>query len=168
MNWVDLELVLVSLAAMLSPLTLMWSVLALVLSKRPLFTGFWFYLGALVATLAVGVAAAFVFGNAAASRHKSTPKTWVAVVDIIGAILLLVWVVRMLRRPADPEKDREHDGKDEQGCVVPAVAIFGAGALLANPAYSSRSLSKTSPRRTRAVASTSSNGSPSRWCRCSR
>jgi hypothetical protein len=35
--WNDAEIVLVSLAAMLSPLTLMWSVLALVLSKRPVY-----------------------------------------------------------------------------------------------------------------------------------
>jgi hypothetical protein len=41
-NWVDVEFVLVSLAAMLSPLTLMWSVFALVLSPRPLRTGVWF------------------------------------------------------------------------------------------------------------------------------
>ena len=84
MNWVDTELVLVSLAAMLSPLTLTWSVLALVLSKRPLFTGLWFYLGALLTTLAIGVAAAYVLGDAAASHSKSTPKTWVAVAFCAG------------------------------------------------------------------------------------
>ena len=89
MNWVDTELVLVSLAAMLSPLTLMWSVLALVLSKRPLYTGIWFYLGALVATLAIGVAAAFVLEDAAASHSNSNPKTWVSIVDVIGGVLLL-------------------------------------------------------------------------------
>jgi hypothetical protein len=62
-NWVDVEVVLVSLAAMLSPTTLMWSVLVLVLSKRPLFTGLWFYLGALIATIGVGIVAAFVLGT---------------------------------------------------------------------------------------------------------
>ena len=46
---------LIALAAMLSPTTLSFSVLALVLGDRPLRTGFWFYLGALAATLAVGV-----------------------------------------------------------------------------------------------------------------
>ena len=46
MGWVDLELVLVSLAAMLSPTTLTFSVLSLVLADRPLRTGIWFYLGA--------------------------------------------------------------------------------------------------------------------------
>ena len=118
MNWVDLELVLVALAAMLSPLTLTWSVLALVLSKRPLFTGLWFYLGAIVATLAVGVAAAFVLGNAAASHSKSTPKTWVAVIDVVGGILLLIWVVRFLRRPVNPEKEAAMMDKMTQGRVV--------------------------------------------------
>jgi len=41
-SWVYLELALVSLAAMLSPTTLTFSVLALVLAKRPLRTGVWF------------------------------------------------------------------------------------------------------------------------------
>ena len=118
MNWVDLELALVALAAMLSPLTLTWSVLALVLSKRPLFTGLWFYLGAIVATLAVGVAAAFVLGNAAASHSKSTPKTWVAVIDVVGGILLLIWVVRFLRRPVNPEKEAAMMDKMTQSRVV--------------------------------------------------
>jgi hypothetical protein len=132
-NWVDTELVLVSLAAMLSPLTLTWSVLALVLSKRPLFTGLWFYLGALLTTLAIGVAAAYVLGDAAASHSKSTPKTWVAVVDVVGGILLLVWVVRLLRRPVDPQKEAAMMDRMSKVSSSPAVAIFGAGALLANP-----------------------------------
>ena len=104
MSWVEVELVIVSLAAMLSPLTLMWSVLALVLSKRPLYTGVWFYLGALAATFAIGIAAAIVLGNAAASHHASTPKTWVAILDLIGALFLVVVAVRLLRRPSNPEK----------------------------------------------------------------
>ena len=133
MNWVDAEFVLVSLAAMLSPLTLMWSVLALVLSPRPLRTGVWFYLGALVATLAIGVAAAFVLGDAAASHSKSTPKTWVAVVDVIGGVLLLVWVVRLLRRPANPEKEASMIERIGKVASSPAIAIVGAGAVLANP-----------------------------------
>src|SRR3954453_1618571 len=105
MSWVYVELVLVSLAAMLSPLTLTWSVLALVLSRRPLYTGVWFYLGALAATLAIGVAAAFVLGDAAASHDPSTPKTWVAILDVIGGVALLVVAIRLFVRPADPEKE---------------------------------------------------------------
>src|SRR6185369_17199567 len=57
MSWIDAELVLISLAAMLSPTTLSFSIFALVLGERPLRTGTWFYLGAFGATLAVGVAA---------------------------------------------------------------------------------------------------------------
>ena len=67
----DAELVLVALAAMLSPTTLSFSVLALVLPGRPLRSGSLFYLGALGATLAVGVAAAFVVGDVAASRSAT-------------------------------------------------------------------------------------------------
>lgn len=66
MSSVDVELALVGLVAMLEPATLASSVLALVLGERPLLTGFWFYLGGLGATLAVGVLAAFVLGNASA------------------------------------------------------------------------------------------------------
>ena len=52
--------------------------------------GFWFYLGALTATLGIGVVAAFVLGDAAASSDPSSPKTWVAIVDIVAAVFLLV------------------------------------------------------------------------------
>jgi len=74
-GWIDTELALTALAAMLSPTTLTFSVLVLVLGDRPLRTGLWFYLGALGATLGIGVVAAFVLGNAAASSTPSTPKT---------------------------------------------------------------------------------------------
>jgi Sap, sulfolipid-1-addressing protein len=80
---------------MLSPTTLSFSVLALVLGDRPLRTGLWFYLGALSVMLAIGVVAAFVIGDVAAtSASTSTPKTWVAVVDVIAGALLLVVVDR--------------------------------------------------------------------------
>ena len=54
--------------------------------------GRWFLVGAMSATLAVGVLAAFVLGDNAASP-ESSPKTWVAILDIVVAVLLLVWVV---------------------------------------------------------------------------
>jgi hypothetical protein len=131
-GWISAELALVSLAAMLSPTTLTFSVLALVLGDRPLRTGFWFLLGALTATLAVGVAAAFLLGDAAAS-HTSSPKTWVAVVDVVAAVLVLAYVLRALRRPPNPR--RAASAIDQMGRVAssPAVGIIGAGALLANP-----------------------------------
>jgi hypothetical protein len=72
---VDVELGLTALAAMLSPTTLTFSVLALVLSERPGRTGLWFFLGAFGVTLIIGVVAAFVLGNAAASpNNSSTPR----------------------------------------------------------------------------------------------
>ena len=131
MSWGDAELLLIALAAMLSPTTLSFSVLALVLGERPLRTGVWFYLGALSAMLAIGVAAAFVLGNVAASP-TSTPKTWVAIVDVIAGALLLVYVVRLVRRPADPEKAAGMVARMGKVASSPAVAIFGAGAVLAN------------------------------------
>jgi Sap, sulfolipid-1-addressing protein len=131
-GWVDGELGLVALAAMLSPTTLSFSVLALVLGDRPLRTGFLFYLGALTATLAVGVVAAFVIGDAAASS-TSTPKTWVAVVDVVAAVLLALYVVRMMRRPPKPEQAADMIARMGKVASSPAIAIVGAGAVLANP-----------------------------------
>ena len=153
MSWVDAEVVLVSLAAMLSPLTLMWSVLALVLSKRPLYTGIWFYVGALIATLAIGVAAAVVLGDVAASHHPSSPKTWVAVVDLVGGVLLLVWVVRMLRKPVDPDRQAGMIEKMRSVASSRWIAVFAAGALLANPGvfipFALKVISETDPSKPR-------------------
>jgi hypothetical protein len=131
-GWVDGELGLVALAAMLSPTTLSFSVLALVLGDQPLRTGFLFYLGALTATLAVGVVAAFVIGDAAAS-NTSTPKTWVAVVDVVAGVLLALYVLRMMRRPPNPEQAASMIERMGKVASSPAIAIVGAGAMLANP-----------------------------------
>jgi hypothetical protein len=132
MTGIYTELVLVSLAAMVSPTTLTFSVLALVLGDRPLRTGLFFYAGALTATLAVGVAAAFVLGDAASS-HTSTPKTWVSIVDIVAGALLLAYVVVRLRRPPDPRRTAGMVERMSKLASSPAIAIVGAGAALANP-----------------------------------
>jgi hypothetical protein len=132
-NWIHTELVLVALAAMVSPTTLSFSVLALVLGDRPLKTGFLFYVGALTATLAIGVIAAFVLGDAAASEQPSSPKTWVAVLDVIFAVLILGWVLRVLRRPPNPERTASMVAQMSRVASSPAIAVVGAGAALANP-----------------------------------
>jgi hypothetical protein len=133
MSWTYLELVLVSLAAMLSPTTLMFSVLSVVLSEKPLKTAFWFYVGALGATMGIGVIAAFVIGNAAADPSPSTPKTWVSILDIVFAVVILAWVVRVLRRPANPERTASAVAQMSRVSASPWIAILGAGAALANP-----------------------------------
>src|SRR5271165_1097902 len=102
MEAVYAELALIALAAMLSPTTLSFSILALVLGERPKSTGFWFFLGAFSVTLIIGVIAAFVLGNAAASPKPNTPKTSVAIIDIVAGVLALVVIVRLLRKPVDP------------------------------------------------------------------
>jgi hypothetical protein len=85
---VDVELGLTAVAAMSSPTTLTFGVLALVLSERPGRTGLWFFLGAFSVTLIIGVVAAFVLGDAAASsNHSSTPPTWVGVFDVVAGHL---------------------------------------------------------------------------------
>jgi hypothetical protein len=132
-GWIDAELALTALAAMLSPTTLTFSVLVLVLGDRPLRTGLWFYLGALGATLGIGIVAAFVLGNAAASSTPSTPKTWVAVLDVALALALLVLVVVVLRRPPNVKRTESMLTQMEKVASSPVVAILGAGAALANP-----------------------------------
>ena len=133
MGWIDAELALTALAAMLSPTTLTFSVLVLVLGDRPLRTGLWFYLGALGATLGIGVVAAFVLGNAAASHTPSEPKTWVAVLDVLLALGLLVLVVVVLRRPPNTKRTESMLAQMQKVASSPVVAIVGAGAALANP-----------------------------------
>ena len=133
MDWISAELALTALAAMFSPTTLTFSVLVLVLGKRPLRTGLWFYFGALGATLGIGIVAAFVIGNVAASQTPSTPKTWVAVVDVIAAVALLFLVVRTMRRPPNPARTAGMIAQMEKVSSSRAVAILGAGAALANP-----------------------------------
>lgn len=132
MSWIDAEVVLVSLAAMFSPTTLTFSVLALVLGDRPLRTGFWFYLGAFGATLAVGIVASFFIGDIAASE-TSSPKTWVAVLDLILGALVLIYVVVFLRRPRDPARLQSMIERMSKLASAPLLAILGAGAALANP-----------------------------------
>lgn len=133
MGWIDAELALTALAAMLSPTTLTFSVLVLVLGDRPLRTGLWFYLGALGATLGIGIVAAFVLGDAAASRTPSTPKTWVSILDVALAVSLLALVVWLMRRPPNPARTAGMMEQMEKVASSPAVAVLGAGAALANP-----------------------------------
>jgi hypothetical protein len=132
-GWIYAELALVALAAMMSPTTLTFSVLALVLGDRPRRTGLWFYVGALGATLAIGVLAAFVLGNRVASTTPSQPKTWVAIVDVVAAFLLIVWVVRVLRRPRNTQRVESMVAQMAKIASSPIIAIIGAGAALANP-----------------------------------
>jgi Sap, sulfolipid-1-addressing protein len=132
-GWVYTELVLVSLAAMLSPTTLTFSVLALVVSDRPRRTGIFFYLGAFLATVAVGVLGAVVIGDVATSDTPNTPKTWVAILDIVLAVLLLALVVTYARRPADPKRVTGMMDQMRKVARSPAIAVFAAGATLANP-----------------------------------
>ncbi len=132
MSWIDAELALIAVGAMLSPTTLTFSVLALVLGERPLRTGWWFYLGAFGATIAVGIVAAFVLGDTAASRDSS-PKTWVAIFDVVAALLLLGYVARTRNRPLEPAQVDSMVGRMSKVASSPAVAIVGAGAVLANP-----------------------------------
>src|SRR5262249_57637256 len=92
-----------------------------------------FYAGAFTATLVIGVIAAFVLGDALADRKPSTPKTWVAILDVVIAVLLLGVVVWVLRRPPSPKRTASAVAQMSRVASSPAIAIVGAGAALANP-----------------------------------
>jgi hypothetical protein len=149
MGWVDAELALISLAAMLSPTTLTFSVLALVLAKRPLRTGIWFYLGAFLVTIVIGIAAAFVIGDIAAPSASGGRKTWVSVFDVAAGVALLVYVARTWRRPIG---EKTTQGMVEKMTSVASsrwIAVFAAGATLANPGgfipLALKAISETNP-----------------------
>jgi Sap, sulfolipid-1-addressing protein len=149
MGWVDAELVLVSLAAMLSPTTLTFSVLALVLSKRPLRTGIWFWLGAFTVTIAIGIAAAFVLGDIAAPSSDGGRKTWVSIFDLVAGAALLVYVARTWRVPISEKTTKGMVEKMSSVASSPWIAVFAAGATLANPGgfipIALKSISETNP-----------------------
>ena len=152
MGWVDLELVLISLAAMLSPTTLTFSVLALVLAERPLRTGLWFYLGAFALTLAIGVAAAFVIGDVAAPSANGDRKTWVSVFDLVAGVLLLVYVAYTWRRPFSEKTTKGMVDRMSTVASSPWIAVVAAGATLANPGgfipLALKAISETDPTKT--------------------
>jgi hypothetical protein len=155
MGWIDAELVLVALSAMLSPTTLSFSVLALVLGERPRRTGIWFYLGALSVTLAIGVLAAFVLGDVASSSTPSEPKTWVCILDIAFAVLIVVWMIRALRRPPNQARIDGMVAQMSKVASSPAIAIVAAGATLANPGgfipIALKTISETNPSSTQYI-----------------
>jgi Sap, sulfolipid-1-addressing protein len=148
-GWIYGELVLIALAAMLSPTTLTFSVFALVLGRRPLRTGLLFYSGALGATLAVGIVGAFVIGDLAASSHPSTPKTWVAVVDMVAALAIAAWVIHVYRAPRSTARTERAIDQMSRVATSRAIAVVGAGAVLANPGgfipLALKSISETDP-----------------------
>ncbi len=134
MGSAEVELFLTAIAAMLSPTTLTFSVLALVLGERPIRTGTWFYLGALGATLLVGVVAAFALEDIAAAPPGATqPKTWVAILDLVLGALAVIFAARLAGRPMSPESEQKMVDKVSGLAASPAVAVLGAGAALANP-----------------------------------
>jgi hypothetical protein len=133
MGWVYTELAFVALAAMVSPTTLTFSVLALVSAQRPLRTGIWFYLGAFCVTILIGIVAAFVLGDAAAPHSSGGRKTWVSVFDVVAGVALLVYVARTYKRPFAEKTTQGMVEKMTSVASSPWIAIVAAGATLANP-----------------------------------
>ena len=133
MSSVYVEFALVSLAAAVSPTTVTFSILSVVLSKHPLRTGIWFWLGAFVITMAIGVAAAFILGDLAAPSTSGGRKTWVSIFDLVAGALLLVYVARTWRKPFGEKTTKGMVDKMTAVASSPWIAVFAAGATLANP-----------------------------------
>jgi hypothetical protein len=130
---VDFELALVGLTAMLEPATLLSSVLALVIGDRPLRTGSLFYVGGLGVTLLIGVIAALVVGNVAASP-TSSPKTWVSVITTVAGVLVLGYAMWLLfHRRTGHDQMAGVTERMNRVASAPPPAIIAAGAALANP-----------------------------------
>jgi len=51
----------------------------------------------------------------------------------VAAVLLVLYVVRMMRRPPNPEQAADMIDRMSRVASSPAIAIVGAGAVLANP-----------------------------------
>jgi hypothetical protein len=118
--------------------------------------GLWFYLGAFGVTLVIGIVAAFVLGNSAASPKPNTPKTWVAILDVIASAVVLFFVVRFLRRPRDPKRVTSMIDQMSKVTSSPVTAIIAAGATLANPGafipLALKDISETNPSASQYIA----------------
>ena len=73
-----------------------------------------------------------MLGDKAASTTFN-PKPWVAVIDIVLALLLVLFSVRFLRRPRDPKRAQGMVDQMSKIASSPWIAIVAAGATLANP-----------------------------------
>ena len=128
MGSAEVELFLTAIAAMLSPTTLTFSVLALVLGERPIRTGTWFYLGALGATLLVGVVAAFVLEDVAAGPAGQLPAEDVGGDPRPRARRALRAVLRgAAGSQPDESRERTADGRQSQQASPPRPRSRSSG-----------------------------------------
>ena len=149
MSWIDAELVLISIGAMLSPTTLTFSVLALVLGRSPASHR------VVVLPRRPGCDAGRRHRGGVRPRRRcglarrSSPKTWVAVFDVVAACLLLVYVARTRNRPLEQAKVDAMVARMGKVASSPVVAVIAAGAVLANPGafipLALKSISETDP-----------------------
>jgi hypothetical protein len=97
----------------------------------------------------IGIVAALVVGNVAAS-HTSTPKTWVSVVTALAGVLVLAYALFLLfRRSSSSEQMAHVTERMDKVAAAPAPAIIAAGAALANPGVfmllAAKSISQLNP-----------------------
>jgi hypothetical protein len=57
----------------------------------------------------------------------------VAIFDVVAGVALIAFVIRLLRRPPNPQRTADAIDKMSKLSSSPAIAIVAAGATLANP-----------------------------------
>ena len=85
MGWIDSEVILVSLAAMLSPTTLLFSLFVLILGDRPLRTG-----------IGVGVLTFYIVLTVAGAQDIIAQKLGVSIVPLTWTLRVLVFALPVL------------------------------------------------------------------------
>ena len=75
--------------------------------------------------------------------------TGVSWIDIVFAVILLAWVLRVLRRPVDPKKMNGMIAQMSKVASSSLIVVVGAGAALANPGafipIALKTISETNP-----------------------
>ncbi|MGZ4401828.1 MAG: GAP family protein, partial [Gaiellaceae bacterium] len=102
-------------------------------------------------TVAIGVAAAFVVGDAAAPSSNGERKTWVSIFDLVAGVALFVYVARTWRRPFAEKTTKGMVDRMSTVASSPWIAVVAAGATLANPGgfipLALKTISETDPTR---------------------
>ena len=90
-----------------------------------------------------------MLGDVAAPSAGGERKTWVSVFDLVAAVALLVYIARTWRRPIPEKTTRGMVEKMSAVASSPWIAVFAAGAALANPGgfipLALKAISETNP-----------------------
>jgi len=89
-------------------------------------------------------AATFILGDTAASSEPSSPKTWVAILDVIFGVVLVVVAVRFFRKTPDPAQTKAAIDRMSGLATSPPSRASLANSDSATPAPAHPALRQTS------------------------